>query len=115
MRCLVPLALVLVGACGATAPPPATRLPATERELNERMLKLRYESLVKQNAAIEALLAQLGFSAQMTLDTVAQRVELMRRFERAEAARTAAYARLNGLLKTIATQHHLETSVEVRN
>jgi hypothetical protein len=123
MRRLLPLALLLVGAGGA-APPPVTAVPAAQREMNERMAKLRgeidelmgrYETLVKQSAAIEQLLARLGFSAQMSVDTVAQRVELMRRFEQAEAARTAAYEKLKGLLKTIAEQHHLETSVEVRN
>jgi hypothetical protein len=123
MRRLLPLALLLVGACGA-APPPTTEVPAAQREMNERMGKLRgeidelmgrYETLVKQSAAIEQLLARLGFSAQMSVDTVAQRVELMRRFEQAEAARTAAHDKLKGLLKTLAAQHHIETYVEVRN
>jgi hypothetical protein len=114
---------VLLGACEATASPPPTQVPAAQREVTARVISLgrdidelnqRYESLLKQNAAIEKLLGQLGFSVQMSADTVAQRVELMHRFERAEAARTAAYERLKGLLKTLATQHKTEMQVEVR-
>jgi hypothetical protein len=82
------------------------------RDIDE--LSQRYESLLKQNAAIEKLLGQLGFGVQMTADTVAQRVELMRRFERAETARTAAYEKLKGLLKNLAAAHKVETGVEVR-
>jgi len=123
MRRAVLLTVVLVAACEATAPPPAPVSPA-QREVTERVMALgkeidelsgRYEGLLKQNAAIEQLLARLGFSAQMTVDTVAQRVEMMRRFEHAEAARTAAYEKLRGLLRTLADQHHLECYVEVRN
>jgi hypothetical protein len=124
MRRLLPLvSLVLLGACEATAPPPPAQVPAAQREMTARVITLgkdidelsqRYESLLKQNTAIEKLLVQLGFGVQMTADTVAQRVELMRRFERAETARTAAHERLKGLLKTLAQQHHVETYVEVR-
>jgi flagellar motor protein MotB len=123
MRRLLLTPFILLGACEATAPPPAPATPAAQREVTARVLSLgkdidelnqRYESLLKQNAAIEKLLGQLGFSVQMSADTVAQRVELMRRFERAEAARTAAHARLQGLLRTLATQHKTEMQVEVR-
>ncbi|MCK7505622.1 MAG: hypothetical protein MZV70_17135 [Desulfobacterales bacterium] len=97
---------------GPARPPPRRRpaqTPAAQREVTARVISLgrdidelnqRYESLLKQNAAIEKLLVQLGFGVQMSADTVAQRVELMRRFERAEAARTATHEKLKGLLET---------------
>ncbi|MBI5478208.1 MAG: hypothetical protein HY906_05090 [Deltaproteobacteria bacterium] len=122
-RLLVLAPVVLLGACEATAPSPPAQTPAAQREVTARVISLgrdidelsqRYESLLKQNAAIEQLLGRLGFSVQMSADTVAQRVELMRRFERAEAARTATYEKLKGLLKTLAAQHKLESYVEVR-
>jgi len=124
LRRLILFALfVLLGACEATAPPPAAQTPAAQREVTARVITLgrdidelnqRYESLLKQNAAIERLLVQLGFGVQMSADTVAQRVELMRRFERAETARTATHEKLKGLLRTLATQHKTEMQVEVR-
>ncbi len=121
MRALF-LALLTLAGCGAAAPPPAPA-PLVPPEVAERVNNLsqeidqlgrRYETLQKQNAAIEKLLAKLGFGVQMTHETVQQRVDMMQRFERAEAARTATFHKLRTLLATLAAQHKVETSVEVR-
>ena len=115
--------LAVLTACEATAPPPPAQVPEAQRQMTERVMTLgrdidelgkRYESLLKQNTEIEKLLGQLGFTVQMSGGTVAQRVEMMRRFERAEAARTATFEKLRGLLRTLATQHKVDTAVEAR-
>jgi hypothetical protein len=122
-----PCALVLVSAlacgCGAALEAPSPANLQAQRVVTERVMALsqeidelgrRYDSLLKQNAAIEQLLARLGFTVQMTTDTVQERVDMMRRFERAEAARTACFGKLRSLLKTLAAQQHVDTGIELR-
>jgi flagellar motor protein MotB len=115
------LPLVLLAGCGAGSSqyvlcPNEVAVRDKLRDLTGEidLLVKRYDTLLKQNQAIEKLLADLGFTLEMTTDTVQQRVDMMHRFERAETSRTATYQKLRGLLQTLASQHQVETYVEVR-
>jgi hypothetical protein len=116
------LVSALLAGCGG-APTPAPACPATPPAVGEKLATLnqdidllarRYDGLRKQNQAIEKLLGELGFKLDMAQSTVQQRVEMMHRFERAEASRTASFQRLRSLLATLAAQHKVDTTVEVR-
>ncbi|HEY3356464.1 MAG TPA: hypothetical protein VGQ83_24650 [Polyangia bacterium] len=120
-RPLAALTLAALAGCGA-APGPAPACPQ-QHAVGEKLTALtreidvlvgRYDALLKQNQAIEKLLGDLGFKVEMTGGTVQQRVEMMHRFERAEASRTATFQKLRRLLATLASQHTVETYVEVR-
>jgi len=112
----------LLGGCGAAGRPASE--PCPDRFAGDRVNEMRreidqlsgrYEVLRTENAAIERLLGELGFSTDMSGATVKERLDLMRRFEQAEVTRTASFQKLRGLLATLAAEHKIEASVEVRD
>jgi len=117
---MVPLLLALVHA--GCAPTPCASETRASLEVNQKVQKLmreidelaaRYDALQKENAAIERLLSQLGFSVTMDSATVADRVALMHRFERAKAGRTRAFHKVREQLRVITSRHGTETTIRV--